>query len=506
MEELTSWENYLKKIIERRPHYGLYLKGGSVLALRCIQLLSGNREALDELAKLDLFNDWDFVLYSEECPIDDENMIKEGESLVVMRYKTPKERIMHNGESYIEMSIKNPKDGLSSLELPLSSMKLLVTMDNLANIFWIIKRVSGIDPRQITCNMIDRMHIEIDSHDSNGLFKINSIDNGKMSKRGQLSNEMLELMNSIGDSTSQEGGKNESGGSSVYQFLISQMIEPDRFFYRLANKNLMKANKIRELFVKYLPNHNVSWLPNERFIMLIQQKFMCKLKLTINDTHKKYKSQIDNLHDEIILLENKMEISNCEIKLLECNMHFALIVNILQERINTLIEKQTVNTNPSDIDILSQWSNLPLCISKLLMNGKLDSLCKAVDYYNELNEMCLKHKIYEKCNINPIEGILNRAEKLKLLMSDSKLLLKTKQNKIKMVSLHYSSLFSDLDKLFQGINMGRLRDKFSSFPIDRQNDIKYLFSGITKGIRSDIVKLNKNLVNTLVCNFILSLM
>ena len=292
----TIWKKYFKHLLSH-TNLQLYLKGGAVIGLH--------------LQNRNLIKDWDFVAYGSIT--DDFYQIskiydiqQEGKSIIVMRHKS---------NSLIELAIKPEPESFSSLEFPMTAMKIKITLDIIDDLFDVI------DGKQIL-----KFDVLICDSDEHGLFNINNFDDGK------LSEELLSIIKTI---------PNDS------QLLVSLIKEPDRFFLRLQ-KNINKSIYIRWLGV------NESWLLDENHIYSIINEFIMKLKKLIDSFSN---DKIIILHTELQSYFSRKQVLTYQVENVDVTLHvpkqFKNITNstILQDKIQNLISHQKRSSHIHDDSI-----------------------------------------------------------------------------------------------------------------------------------------------------------
>lgn len=456
-EEFNAWKSYINTILNHdvKNDVKIYVKGGAVLGLQCLKLDESNAIAENFSG---LIKDWDFVLITSNFYLH-EDMTMEGETIKVMRYKTPSKRMMIGKDAFFEMSIRNENYKLSELELPLTSMKIEITTDNLDSLFILIESIYLNKPDLSLLNHID---IIIDDYDSNGLFSVTNIDDGG------LSNDFISL---LGDNL------------NVRQFFISHMKEPDRLFYRLFEKNLPKALKIRE-------KCKIDWLPNVNYINNIFDTFVNELNKHINMIYNKYYNDMKNEYDMIQETELNVTIYECKQRILEL-YDKNLNLNICIDELNNYIRQKYnlenwVYNNMKDLpEIIGMPNNTPNNTSKVLMIlspiktlnlMQLPSLAKKID---EFTGYLTNSIIYE----NELQLIPNDMKWIKEQMS----MEKKKRNKhIMLIRVRYRKLFNELNLLFTNINLGRMKEIIEKYDLTMIDRLKFIFSSILESKVIDI--------------------
>jgi len=297
--EALNWINFIKKLIGLGCD--VYAKGGSVLGLQILQMFKDNNNTFNEIMELKLIKDWDFTMCTyqngKSCNIDmlietakRYNIIKEGETITVLRMK---ENIRVWDEALFEISIKET-DPLSELELPMSTLKIKLTEENinylfeLAEIFYMAELDLNDNVSEIM-GLVNKFDIIIPEHE-NGYFKVN----GNFDSGG-LSVALLELINLV------------STNQNERQFLVAQIKQPDRMFYRLLGKNKDKAIRI-ENFLKKYDAAKPSWLLNVDHIDELVHEFVIAVGHYITIIFKQYEVKLNEIHEIIKCMKQLNEI------------------------------------------------------------------------------------------------------------------------------------------------------------------------------------------------------
>lgn len=467
--ELQTWKNYIKSIL---IHHPVYIKGGSVIGIECMKILLTSKDqfevAYKEFKQLNLIKDWDFILYSNDIPTY-ENISREGDKLIIMRYKTIYERITIDAEAFIEMSIKSSED-FSSLEIPMTSMKIEINLNNIDFIFELIEKLyfNDIDYNNLKY-LLNKFNVIIYDYDQYGLFVLTNLD------EGNLSQDMLDII------------KNNNS-ISIQQFLISQIIQPDRLFLRLMNKNIPKSNKIKNLFSNYHINYP-NWLMNEEYIMLLKNNFVQQLTGKINHIYNTYSANLLLLHEEY---NNKLKlilIYHNTIDIINNNLHYQSIIDILMNRTN--IDK------------------LPKQYQCILKKGSIESINKKIIELHELNSFCIKEHIYDKLEFIQDDVMSKYIQDKYLTEYQIKLNIILKE---KLIIKHdilkiYESIFGTLSILFKEINLGRLAQVLNKIDVHTMNEIINVFGSIVYNMNINLLKKlkTKGYANEKVKNFIMTL-
>lgn len=223
MSEFDSWKGYFRDILTNYPDIKVYLKGGTVLGLYLLQ---------DVGVDLGLIGDWDWTIMVPDE--DTKNMLiemankydihNEGQTVTVIRYRNPDKdqppREFIGQEALLETAIKIGDDiytNRSDLEIPMTALVVRMVPENLDDVFSCIR--SEYKP----------LNIIVPDHNDRGMFKVDKVDFGSLVDNGFI-RHIIE----------------QHGDLYTQQFLVSMLVEPDRAVIRLQNKNIPKANRIRE--------------------------------------------------------------------------------------------------------------------------------------------------------------------------------------------------------------------------------------------------------------------
>jgi hypothetical protein len=434
--EFIVWEEYISQLLKKYPMAPIYLNGGSVLGLECLRQIVNKcnkdnfMELYNKFIRLGLIKDWDFVIQCEnfDCQIDPRIKKEGSKNMVIMRYQKEQQRLMIGSNALFELSVLNQPDTLSTLELPLTSMKILLTPNNLKDILILIRKIYWNIPIDLSYlrHIFQICPILIDECTTNGLFKLTqsiSLD------PGDLSVQMLDLMKPIGD-------------DEVYQFLISQLARPCRFFLRLVEKNIDKSEKIRQFFIEHKIDLPL-WLLNKQYIECIKKTLWIDLKIAIGTISEKHTNKLESV-------KKWLDIINLKINLLKYNDTFTnMIDGLINGSINLYL-----------IDILKNCSD------------------------EEINQKLLEFRIQQtKCATYGIE-------ENHILISDRKVrkntIRKLNKEKIKytdtVLEPIYIQLLTELSELFKGVNIGRLCHQIDKFSQPTQLEVVNFFGSILQSV------------------------
>jgi hypothetical protein len=498
-QEFTGWRTYIKDILTKY-NSKIYIKGGAILGLQCLKLSiehcnNNNFEQHFNNFKQKLgfvIKDWDFVLVCPDCNTKDFytsniDFNKEGETIIVMRYKTQSNRILINSEALFEMAIRNVYDPLSELEMPLSSMKVSITLDNYDMLFTLMERLYlhkqynlPIDFDYLV-NTLKNVDIIIDDHDENGLFNVNYNNYHD----ANLSNEMLQCIKSV-----------SNNNLNIEQFLISQIKEPDRLFFRLFEKNIPKSIKIKE----YFNNNNIGWLPNTKFIDEIVNKFISILKDNVNNIYQKHYQNMKSEYDNISNIETKISILQCKLVMLEIRnktidnttLTFETCIdelaNYIQQKYN--FDKDWTYTSMKNLPEVSSITNIPN--NAINVFTILSPLIKNINILNSMQLPSLCSKIAEfkehlQFSVNHHDELSSINNDIKFVKDNITMEKKNKNKHVMLIRILYRKMFNELNILFDyPINIGRLKDAINKFDIIMIDKLKDIFSSV---INSSVVNI-----------------
>lgn len=381
----SIWKKYFIHLLSH-TNFQLYLKGGAVLGLY--------------LQNRNLIKDWDFVAYG---PVTDDfyhiskiyDIQQDGKSIIVMRSsQEDSETHSHKSEELpskplIELAVKPEPESFSSLEFPMTAMKIKITLDIIDNLFDVI------DGKQIS--KFDVLIYESDEH---GLFNVNNFDDGN------LSNEILSIIKTI---------PNESSKWNESQLLVSLIKEPDRFFLRLQ-KNINKSSYIKWLGV------NETWLLDENHIYVIINEFTIKLKKMIDSFSNE---KIIILHTELLTYLSRKQVLTYQIENVDLASHipkkFKNITNpiVLQNKLEDLRNHQKKSCHIIDNAIscnkkISEYkkilkelhNDILLKLSLLFKNVNIGRLVNIIDKINGIQMEQLKFIFSDLLNRIYLEYII----------------------------------------------------------------------------------------------------
>ena len=280
--------------------YEVYLKGGTVLGLKILKMIydlysEDNFERyFNDFLELDLIRDWDFVAYTG-VPIEEDlkeklnkmaykyALVPRAKTFVLYQTKYP---IKLNDQALFEISIMD-KEIFSNLELPLTTMKMKVTKYNLKYIFMFAKSFYSykVNKTPIDIDVIKHMVKGMNFYiypNKNGLFTINK-ENYNV---GSLKGDIIKFIKDF-----------SKKNINLEQFLMTQIQEPNRLFYRLLEKNIPKVEKIINFFDNYkIQYKKLTWLLNTQNITNTVDKFIEKLGNKIYDIYNDVKDPVEGIN------------------------------------------------------------------------------------------------------------------------------------------------------------------------------------------------------------------
>ena len=352
--ETTMFSYLIKDLMNL--NIDIYIKGGTVLGLKILQMIYEKHpdkifeKYFNEFLKIGLIRDWDFTGYTNGRPIDEKfrkqtdkiarkcKMIPAAKTFVLYQFRGG---MKIDDQVLFELSLLE-NDDFINLELPLTTMKMKVNPYNLQHVFILAKCFHSYRTKQLPIDLdlikhiIKDMKIIIPEH-RKGLFIFDQI------YTSNLSRPLLKVI------------KDFTHDIQLQQFLITQISEPHRMFFRLFEKNIPKVNKINIFLDETkLVNQKPSWLFDAKYINTQAELFVEQLGSLIykkyNECkHKKLNTmqtvnQISELLEGINLkrLINEYKNFNCRgkdmIKILFERIHQEIITNR-----DTLVKMQKNN-------------------------------------------------------------------------------------------------------------------------------------------------------------------
>jgi len=360
VKEFQVWVSFIDKLIKDVSGIHIYVKGGTPLGIELLKRVIFNYKGNDiktkvmEVLNMNLIRDWDFMtvinsnLSFSECiknydimepffkkkEVDLEkfrkkntdivlsdlelqpclklheimrvakkhNIKKEGVKMIIIRKKNC---VKINEDAFFEMMIKT-EDTLSEIELPLTTMKILLTSKNYKYLFFLSKLIYMATHFGVNIDkyfdmikfMLGKIEITIKPHDKDGFLQTNKDTYDAKNLSLQIQQLLERKLSNYNDR----------------QFIVSQFVHPDSIFYRLLNKNIPKSDKIRNYLTK-LKLKTPTYLVNSNRAKQVVKIFLDSLSINMNNIHEKY--NFDNIEATIkIYYDIKNNITNGSIKII----------------------------------------------------------------------------------------------------------------------------------------------------------------------------------------------
>jgi hypothetical protein len=352
--ETIQFTIFIQTLIKK--NFTIYIKGGTVLGLYILKYIyehstENNFNTLfNEFLKLELIRDWDFVGYSKK-KIDDtyktqlNNMAKKNH--LALRAKTfilyqSKHAIKIGDQVLFEIALLEQDDNIG-LELPMTVLKIEITLTNLLNIFMLAKSFYTYKTKN---QPIDIDFIKYVIKDLN--FIVPNYNNGLFQNEkiytGSLSPPLLKIITNF--------AKNNI---PLQQFLITHIQEPNRLFYRLLEKNIPKVNKINIFF-------NENKIKNKNTLLIdttyINNKVESFIKVLGSELYIIYNNGLNNnlsISDIIIQLDELLtgiNLNRIQIEYNNISCKGRDLLKILFGRIYNDLIKNKSNLNSKLINLL----------------------------------------------------------------------------------------------------------------------------------------------------------
>lgn len=298
--ETLKFHLFIKDII-KNENIDVYIKGGNVIGLYVLKMIYNKyygtkrqgsprnkdnddkfKKSFNEFLKLELMKDWDFAAYTKN-KINKEYRNKLDK--IAKKYKlTPRAKtfilyqtykpILIDKKALFEIAIVD-SDAYSTLELPMTTMKIKVHEYNLKYFYMFAKsflshKLIGEDfDFNILKKIINSVNVVTHPH-KNGLY-----DPDKHFDKGGLNEDIVNFIKSF-----------SKKDTNIAQFLVIHMEDPYRLLYRLPEKNIPKTDKIKDFIKKELPGSKMpSWLMDTDKISKIVRSFAKALGHKINDIY-----------------------------------------------------------------------------------------------------------------------------------------------------------------------------------------------------------------------------
>ena len=352
--ETVKFYLFIKDII-KNENIDVYIKGGNVIGMHLLKMIYDEhkdndakfKKAFDEFLKLGLMKDWDFAAYTNQREITPEyrkkldkiakkyKLVPRAKTFVL--YQTFKPILIDN-KALFEIAVLD-SDAYSTLELPMTTMKIKVHEHNLKYIYMFAKSFLAHELADeefdfnILKKMIKRIRVIVHPH-QNGLYDPNdsNFDNGG------LSDGLIDFINTF--------TKNDR---KLSQFFVIHLQDPFRLLYRFPEKNVPKTNKISEFIKSELPGTvkkgrgMPTWLIDTIELPKMAKSFIDALGKKILETYdSKSFDGLDKLLSGVKFGRTQIEYDNYsdESKDALKSMFGGLIDAIGQEQIKTMVPKE----------------------------------------------------------------------------------------------------------------------------------------------------------------------
>ena len=356
-KETMQYNNLIKDLITK--NISVYIKGGTVLGLLILKELyicgttnnwSNNLwfKYFNKFIKLNLIRDWDFACYTNDEKITDEyktkldkiankhKMVSRAKTFILYQAKYP---IKLEDQALFELSILEDDDNIN-LELPMTTIKVKVTLDNinhifmLANCFYVYNKYKKtITDINFIKHAIKNIDLIIPEH-KDGLYIMKKLYSG------DLSPEFVSFIKNFAKSN-----------INLQQFLITHFIEPNRMFYRLLVKNIPKSNKIKLFYQQNqsfcgLKTKMPSWLINSKYINNQIESFINNLSSHIYNIYLKNESNFEKIILELDKFFIGVNFNRIQIEYNNIDTSGKTLIKTLFEKIQAL---ENIKNTDSDL-------------------------------------------------------------------------------------------------------------------------------------------------------------
>lgn len=285
--ESIQFYQFIKDLIQKE-HMNIYIKGGNVIGLVVLKLIydeCGNNDAkfaniFNKFLSMELIKDWDFTAYTDGKDTDEKyrtkldkmaakyKLVPRAKTFILYQTKVP---ILVYDKALFEIAIIPVDTPYSKMEIPLTTMKVEVTEQNLKYIFIMAKNFYSYKTKGIPIDLgiikkvISRTQIKINHHKKGMYDPKPKIDTGELNDN---------LVNFISKFTNKD--------KYLTQFLITQIEDPYRLIYRMPEKNIVKTKQIENFIHTYLPKTSKpDWLLDTDKTSNMINKFIDKLGLEL---------------------------------------------------------------------------------------------------------------------------------------------------------------------------------------------------------------------------------
>lgn len=355
-KETLQFTNLFRELL--KENIKIYLKGGNLIGLMVLKTIydkyPGNSfdKYFNEFLKLELIRDWDFFGHTN-APITDDiknklnsiafplGMVSRAKTFILYQTKYP---INNYDKALFEISILE-NDKILNSEFALTISKIKISNKNLLQIFMLAESFYSyyLNNKPIDIDFIKYLIKDIEffiPKHKKGLIYRTKLETNNISPK------LLYLITNF--------SKNDI---TFQQFLITHLIEPNRLFYRLLEKNIPKSQKI----TVYFNENNISipsWIIDYKYILnqvqLFIEIFSSKIyKIYINNKKNKkiLIEELDKLFEGIKLIRIQLEFKNikCEGRKLLKILFERIYKDIITEKNNSELVKLLIFLNDNGL-------------------------------------------------------------------------------------------------------------------------------------------------------------
>lgn len=350
--ETAKFYNFIKEIT-RDEKIDVYIKGGNVIGLKILKMIYDEykdddekfKKYFDDFLKLDLIKDWDFSSYTKKEITQDYKkkldsiakkyyLVSRAKTFILYQTKNP---ILSEGKALFEISIlENDNAKYSTMEIPLTTMKVKVDQFNVKYIFMFAKLfLDHAKGEEFDFDLLKRLisKISIIIHPSeNGFYH-----DPKNFDKGNLNDALIKFIE-----------KYKKYDENLPQFFSTHLQDMLRLLYRLPEKNIPKTQKILKfLDATFSDKKGVDWLFDPKFVSKIVGDFTKDFGKKIKKIYKEDKMEgvmkfMDGMRWNRIEIDYNNLLTDKSKELLG-NMLNKLIKKVGKDKINELSEDNKFN-------------------------------------------------------------------------------------------------------------------------------------------------------------------
>ncbi len=297
---IDNWKLFIQNIFLQYPRANVFLTGGSVIGLLLLKKIYNAKKfntSYKDFEKMNLIKDYDFVLECEECctqsfyyefgkKFDITLNGYTGTNIRIVKKKLLNVmRSSNNNLFEMAVCVKN-----SCFELPLTSMKIVITNDNITYLFGLIEKIYNNTLCQNDLCLLQNVNIDIPIC-NDGLYYIDKLDSCN------LSSTIINVIDNITTNNNQK------------QCLYYLVKNPTNLS-RLKWKNIPKSNEIKQFYKSHFNSILPQWLINDNIVKLVD-KLIKYLGILTNNIYFNHKINIDEAITKINELEREYMIFDC---------------------------------------------------------------------------------------------------------------------------------------------------------------------------------------------------